>query len=240
MKRSSIIIVAGCLTALVLGLALAYPLLIINNPVTIKNGLGEQVVYAYFGTPSFDPNISGLYQNSSNPQHFAVNNNEGQIIANTAYDTQAVAYFIVLNVTNLSNQLARINTMFTLMGPSISATSAGAVEAPNPLVTDSRTVSAYPGWDNVLSQNTSRLIYLSGIIGALNSSYSSINSNMWIYTQVHGTSYEHDNVAINGVDYEQLPFQSFGQDHLYNNLVGENQTLIFLNEFDVSVGRLVQ
>ena len=35
-------------------------------------------------------------------------------------------------------------------------------------------------------------------------------------------------------------FKLLVEDHLYNNLLGENQTLIFLNEFDVSVGRLIQ
>ena len=101
-------------------------------------------------------------------------------------------------------------------------------------------VSAYPGWDNVLDANSSRLIYLSGIVGALNSSNNSLYNSIWIYAQIHGSSYKHDNVAIDGVNYEQLPLQTFGQDHLYNNLLGENQTLIFLNEFDVSVGRLIQ
>ena len=134
MKRSSIIIVAGCLTALLLGLALAYPLLITNIPVTIKNGLGLQVVYAYFGTPNFDPNTVGLYRNYTNPQQFLTNSNEGQIIGNVAYNTSVISYFIILNVTNSANQLARINNIETLMGP---------VHFRNPW-RSSRSVKSYP------------------------------------------------------------------------------------------------
>ena len=220
-------------------MALAYPLLITNTPVTLKDGLGVQVVYSYFGTPRFDPHIIGLYQNYSNPQHFVANNNEGGIIGNSVYDSNVVSYFIVLNITNVSNQLARIYDIEILMGSSISASS-GGVEAPNPILRDSRVVSAYPGWDNIWTEESSRLIYLSGIIGTPNATYSSLKNNIWTYLQIHGSSYENENVAINGVDYEQIPFQTFGQDHLYNNLVGDNQTLIFLNEFDVSVGRPLQ
>ncbi len=75
-------------------------------------------------------------------------------------------------------------------------------------------------------------------MGALNSSYTSINSNIWIHVEVNGATY--GDAPIIGVCYKQLPLETFGQDHLYNDLLGENQTLIFLNEFDVSVGRLLQ
>jgi len=241
-RRTSIIVAAGCLTALILGLVLAYPLLVTNTPVTLKNGLDVKVVYAYFGTPSFDPNITGLYQNYTSSQQFVTNNNEGQIIGDTVYNTHAVSYFIVLNITNLSNMQASLFDIRTLVGPSITESDffGGAVAASNPILNDYRQLSPSSGWNNMWIVNDSRLIYLSGIIGALNSTYSSLNSNIWIYAQVHGSSYENGNVAINGVDYKQMPFQTFGEDHLYNNLVGENQTLIFLNEFDVSLGRPLQ
>ena len=153
----------------------------------------------------------GLYRNYTNPQQFLTNSNEGQIIGNVAYNTSAISYFIILNVTNSANQLARINNIETLMGPYISEIPGGAVEASNPILSDSRMVSAYPGWDNVLDANSSRLIYLSGIVGALNSSNNSLYNSIWIYAQIHGSSYKHDNVAIDGVNYEQLPLQTFGR-----------------------------
>ena len=243
MKRTSIIIAAGCLIALALGLALAYPLVIMDKSVTPKPYLKVDVVYAYFGIPNFDPNIIGLYSNYSNPQHYITENTNGRISANAIYDTDVLSYFIVLNVTNLSIKEAYVNSIETLVGPSISASTNGTgfgVGATNPLLSDSRSVSAYPGWQNFLASNMSRLIYLSGIIGAINSSYSAIQDKVWVYAQIHGSSYSDENTPIYGVAYEQLPLQTFGQDHLYNNLVGENQTLIFLNEFDVSVGRLTK
>jgi hypothetical protein len=230
-KRSLIIIVAGCLTALVLGLALAYPLLVMNLPVTKKADLGVEVVYAYFGTPYVDPNVSGLWRNYSIPQE-TVN------VGGTRWglDVNVVSYFLVLNITNNSNQPAYITTFDTIVGPSISADPNGIISAGNPVLTDYRHVNYYPGWDQIWSANASRLIYLSGIVGVHDLSYSTLNSTgIWIHAKVEGHSYE-ENVQLFGVDYRRIPLQTFGQAHLYNNLIGENQTLIFYNGLDVSVG----
>jgi hypothetical protein len=237
-------IAAGCLIALALGLALAYPLLIVNKPVTTKADLAVNVVYAYFGASNFNPNITGLYINYTNlQQHYATENTNGMISGNAVYDTDIVSYFIVLNVTNLSSKETYINSIETLVGPSVSASTNGTgfvVGATNPLLSDTKVVSGYAGWNNIWEPNISRLIYLSGIIGSLNTSYSLIQNHIWAYVQINGHIYDSANTPVNGVYYEQLPLQTFGQEHLYNNLVGENQTLIFLNEFDVSVGRLLQ
>jgi hypothetical protein len=221
--------VAGCLTALVLGLALAYPLLVFNMPVK-KEDLGVDVVYAYFGSPYLDENISGLWRNYSIPQEIVdVGGNRWGL------DVNAVSYFIVLNTTNYSNKPAYITNFEAFAGPSISADSNG-VSATNPLLTDYRHVDYYPGWDNIWSANASRLIYLSGIVGVHDLAYSALNStSIWIYAQVQGHSYE-ENVQLFGVDYKRIPLQTFGQSHLYNNLIGENQTLIFYSGLDVSVG----
>jgi hypothetical protein len=223
--------VAGCLTALVLGLALAYPLLVMNMPATKKADLDVDVVYAYFGSPYLDANVSGLWRNYSIPQE-VIN------VGGTPYglDVNVVAYFIVLNITNHSNQPAYITNFDTIVGPSISVEPNGIINAPNPILSDSRHVDYYPGWDNIWSANASRLIYLSGIVGVHDLVYSSLNSTgIWIHAQVEGHSYE-ENVQPFGVDYKRIPLQTFGQAHLYNNLVGENQTLIFYNELDVSIG----
>jgi len=231
-KRSSIIIVAGCLAALVLGLALAYPLLVMNMPVSKKADLGVDVVYAYFGSPYLDANISGLWRNYSIP-HEVVN------VGGTPYelDVNVISYFIVLNITNHSNQPAYITNFDTIVGPSISVDSNGVIRADNSILTDSRQISYYPGWDNIWSANDSRLIYLSGVIGVHDIVYSSLtDTSIWIHAQVEGQSYGEENVHPFGVDYKQISLQTFDQAHLYNNLISENQTLIFYNGMDVSIG----
>jgi hypothetical protein len=216
---------------LVLGLVLAYPLLVMNMPVTKKADLGVDVVYAYFGSPYLDPNVSGLWRNYSIPQEIVdVGGNRWGL------DVNVVSYFLVLNITNNSNQPAYITNFDTIVGPSISADPNGIISAPNAILTDYRHVDYYPGWDQILSANASRLIYLSGIVGVHDLSYSALNSTgIWIHAQVEGHSYE-ENVQPFGVDYKRIPLQTFGKAHLYNNLIGENQTLIFYNELDVSVG----
>lgn len=203
-----------------------------NMPATKKADLGVDVVYACFGSPYLDANISGLWRNYSIPQE-VVN------VGGTHYglDVNVVSYFIVLNITNNSNQLAYITNFDTIVGPSISANSNGVLSAITPILTDHRHVDYYPGWDNIWSANASRLIYLSGIVGVHDLVYSSLNSTgIWIHAQVEGRFYGEENVYPFGVDYKRIPLQTFGQAHLYNNLVGENQTLIFYNELDVSIG----
>jgi hypothetical protein len=202
-----------------------------NMPVTKKADLGVDVVYAYFGSPYLDPNVSGLWRNYSIPQEIVdVGGNRWGL------DVNVVSYFLVLNITNNSNQPAYITNFDTIVGPSISADPNGIISAPNAILTDYRHVDYYPGWDQILSANASRLIYLSGIVGVHDLSYSALNSTgIWIHAQVEGHSYE-ENVQPFGVDYKRIPLQTFGKAHLYNNLIGENQTLIFYNELDVSVG----
>jgi hypothetical protein len=224
--------VAGCLTALVLGLALAYPLLVMNMPATKKADLDVDMVYAYFGSPYLDANISGLWRNYSIPQE-VVN------VGGTPYglDVNVISYFTVLNITNNSNQPAYITNFDTIIGSSISVEPDGIINAPNSIVMDSRHIDYYPGWDNIWSANTSSLIYLSGIVGVHDLAYNSLNdTSIWIHAQVEGRFYGEENVYPFGVDYKQIPLQTFGQAHLYNNLVGENQTLIFYSELDVSIG----
>jgi hypothetical protein len=230
-KRSSIIIVACCLTALVLGLVLAYPLLVMNMPVTKRADLGVDVVYAYFGSPSLDANVSGLWRNYGMPQEIVdVGGNRWGL------DVNVVSYFIVLNVTNNSNQPVYITNFDTTIGPSIFVDPNGIISAPNAILTDYRHVDYYPGWDNIWSANTSRLIYLSGVVGVHDNVYGSLNNAVEIIAQVGGHYYEEEHVYPYGKDYKQLPLQTFGEAHLYNNLIGENQTLVFYNGLDVSVG----
>ena len=206
-----------------------------NIPASKKADLGVNVVYAYFESRQSDPNISGLWRNYSNPTEI-VN------VGGTPYklDVNVVSYFIVLNITNNANQPAYITNFDTIVGPSISVDSNGAIRAENSLLTDSRHILYYPGWDNIWSANASRLIYLSGIIGVHDFVYESLNNtSIWIHEQVEGQSYGDRNVLPFGIDYKLLPLQSFGEGHLYNNLIGENQTLIFYNGLDVSIGMRV-
>jgi hypothetical protein len=101
---------------------------------------------------------------------------------------------------------------------------------------DYKDVDYYPGWSNIWSENTSRLIFLSGIVGVHDLVYSDLNGSLWIHVKVGGRPYGEENVHAFGVDYKEIPLQAFGEAHLYNNLIGEDQTLIFYNGLDVSVG----
>ena len=167
--------------ALVLGLALAYPLLVSDFPATRKVDLGVDVVYAYFGRPYLDPNITGLWRN-----YTLQNEVVGINGVRYGFDFNVVSYLIVLNVTNLSNDEAGITSFQLIVGPQISVGTGGNVQAGNAVVNDYRNVEYYPGWGNIWSAKTSRLIFLSGVIGVHDISYSSLNSSIDMFARVDG------------------------------------------------------
>jgi hypothetical protein len=232
LKRGSIIIVTGCLVALAMGLALAFPLLAMNLPTTRKESLIVDAVYAYFEIPSLDQKISGLWRNYSIPQEIVD-------IGGTHFglDVSVVPYFIVLNVTNNSTAPIYVTNFDLTVGPSIFVGPNGIVSVPHLIIGDYRHVDYLPGWDNIWSANASRLIYLSGIQGVHDIAYKSLDiGNLEILASVEGHVISEDNVAAFGKDYKQIQLQTLDQARLYNRLVGENQTLIFYHEMDVSVG----
>ena len=224
--------VAGCLAALVLGLTLAYPLLISEMPITKKLDLDVKVVYAYIGNPNLNANITGLWRNYTIPNEVAETDG-GRI----GYDVHTVSYFVVLNVTNPSNSLARITTFNLIAGPQISLFENGGISAGIPILTDSRSnVDANLGFDPLWNANESRLVYLSGFEGVHDVAYESLDSgSIYVYAYSQGQSY-HEGAFCSGTFLEKFQFQDFGGNYLYNNLVNDNQVLIFYNNMEVYIG----
>src|SRR5665648_446329 len=105
MKRGLIITVAGCLVALVLGLAVAYPLFVSSFPSLSKLNLSVDVSYAFVQPIGSNSNLTGLWWNESVVE---VNYNGGVPGGTIKADGLVVSYLIVLNVTNNSNEAARI------------------------------------------------------------------------------------------------------------------------------------
>ena len=203
-----------------------------NLPVTRKESLIVDVVYAYFGTPSSDENISGLWRNYSIPQEIV---DVGG--AHFALDVNVVPYFIVLNVTNNSSAPVYVTNFDISVGPSIDVGPNGVISVPYLIISDFRHVDYLPGWDNIWGANASRLIYLSGIEGVHDIAYKSLDrGTLEVFATVEGHVIVEENVLAFGEDYKQIQLQTLDHARLYNTLVGENQTLIFYNEMDVSVG----
>jgi len=86
-------VILGSTIALMLGIAATSPILVPNLALTTKIKLDVDVVYAYFGVQEFNSQITGLWRNSSNIYE---------------YDLHFVSYFIVLNITDLSDKPAII------------------------------------------------------------------------------------------------------------------------------------
>src|SRR3989337_322203 len=109
MNRNAIIILAGSLTALVLGIAVAYPLLVSDFPSLSKVDLSVDVAYAYVEPVESNSNLTGLWWNNSVVEI----NHGGAVQANGL----VFSYLVVLNVTNLSNESALIRSFDVMVGP---------------------------------------------------------------------------------------------------------------------------
>lgn len=234
MKRHILIIVAGCLAALIIGLALAYPLLTSEMPITKKLDLYVDVVYAYIGNPNLNANVTGLWRNYSTP-HGAVDTNGGRF----GFDVHAVSFLVILNITNPSNQLARVTNFKLIAGPQISLTGTnGGVSAGNPILTYSRNNVDVDdiGFEALWQANQSRLVCLTGFAGVHDVAYEALNSGaIYVYANADGNSFD-SSAWCSGNFLEKLPFQDFEGNYLYNNLLNDNQMLVFYGSMDVTVG----
>jgi hypothetical protein len=183
------------------------------------------------GSPNVGVSISGLWRNYSLSNE-VVNVNGSR----WGFDVNVVSYLLVLNVTNHSNDEAYITSFQLIVGPQISTGEGGSVQTGNAFVNDYRNVEYYPGWGNIRGANTSRLIFLSGVIGVHDISYISLNSSIDLFARVDGQAWGGEKAQFVGYDLKQVKIDPFGGTYLYNNLIKGNQTLIFYNGFDVSVG----
>lgn len=223
-------IVLGSIIALTLGIAAASPILVPNLALTAKIQMEVNVVYAYFGVQDFNSQITGLWRNSSIYE----------------YDLHFVSYFIVLNITNLSDKLAIIEEFeasaaqeilvrngTSIIGSerlretmSVSPSNVGfSVSMENRIVTDFRDVSRYyPGWSQYLSSKTSRLIALTGIVEVSNiAAYDALRSGtIYLFGRAKGRPYG-EGTSSTAFCLKHVQLQGIGKDLLYNVAISENQ-----------------
>ena len=127
MKRGLIIAVAGCLIALVLGIAVAYPLFVSSFPSLSKLELSVDVGYALIQPIGFNSNLTGLWWNENVVD---VNYSGGLPGGTVKADGIVVSYLVVLNVTNNSDEATRITNFDVIVGPQISVGDGGSLLDP--------------------------------------------------------------------------------------------------------------
>jgi len=228
-------IIIGSLLALILGLAVAYPLLVANLPSLSKPDFGVDFAYAYIEPLKSVSNLTGLYWNNS---VVGIQYSGGLPSGALQADSLVVSYLVVLNITNYSEDSARIKDFDIMVGPQISVGSGGSVSAGNTVLTDSRHLTYYPAWNEVWSPHSSRLIGLSGVTGVHEIPYASLNdSAVYLYGVAEG-QVAHSNGGQSASNYslKEVHFQTVGDGYLYNNVINENQILLFYQGLDVSVG----
>ena len=234
MKGRTMIIVSS-LAALFLGFVVAYPLLISNLPSLSKVDFGVDVAYTYIEPLKTDSNLTGLYWNNSVVE---TQYSGGLLSGAVEADGLVVSYFVVLNITNYSDDSASIKNFDIAIGPQISAGSDGGIIAQNLVLTDSRYLTYYPGWDEVWSPHSSRLIGLSGVTGVHEIPYASLNSGLvYLYGSAEGqVASSNGGQSAESYSLKQVQLQSVGNGFVYNTLINENQILLFYQGLDVSIG----
>jgi hypothetical protein len=228
-------VVAGSLIALVLGLAVAYPLFTSSFPSFSKLDLKVDVGYVYIQPLNANSEPTGLWWNNSVVD---VSYSGGLPGGATKADGLVVSYLIVLNVTNNSNEPARIRNFKVIVGPQISVGEGGSVLAGNPLLTDSRHYTFLSINDNeIWDAHSSRLIGLSAVTGVHEGPFDSLNgSSIYLYGSAEGqVAYGNPGQDAVGYSLKQVSLQSLGNAYLYNTLITENQILLFYSGLTMSI-----
>jgi len=234
----------GSILALLMGVGVASPLLILNLgtispiPTGIKPEIQVDVVYAYFDILSTNQNITGLWRNYSTP----------------AEDPPIVEYLFVLNLTNYSNYTVEIpvlgvkaQTGFDLYyypDPIPENQSILPTILPNYSILseyryfdDSFNLVTF---DNTMKPKQSRLIGLSGIqtVRSIKAFEAMKTGKIVLIAQtgamINGSSRNSSGIVDN---VKQVQFEIFENEYLYNILVLENQRMKIsnANEMDVTI-----
>jgi hypothetical protein len=231
MNRNAIIILAGSIAALVLGITVAYPMLISEFPYLSKADLNVDVMYAYIAPLGSDSNQTGLWWNGS-----IVEMNLGSSGSAVKADGLIVSYLVVLNVTNNSNETVRMKGFEVMVGPQISVDDNGLRSAVNPIITDSRHFSYITiETDDIWLPQSWKLIGLFGVAGVHEIPYSSLDGAVFLYGYIEGQIAYSESYLNTDYSLKQVQFQSVEDAYLYNDLLNENQILLFYQGLEVLV-----
>lgn len=236
--RTSLKLMLGSILALMLGLAVASPILVRNLELGGTVKIKVDVVYAYFVIQDFNRNITGLWRNLTDPFES---------------EFHVISYLIVLNVTNHSDGLATIGEFQVSAAEEIlvrngtntigseelarasnqSATRNGqpiplgfGVEMKNTIVMDYRDLSEYyPGWSQYWSPNSSRLIALSGMRSIPTIDYGALtNGTIYLYGEAKGQPFGGGSKS-SAFSLELVHLQRAGKEYLFNSLLSKDQLL---------------
>lgn len=236
--RTSLKLMFGSILALMLGLAVASPILVKNLELGGTVKVDVDVVYAYFVIQDFDRNITGLWRNLTDPFES---------------EFHVISYLIVLNVTNNSDGLATIgefeasaaeeilvrNGTSTIGSEKLARTSGQSairngqpislgfgVEMMNTIVMDYRDLSEYyPGWSQYWSPNSSRLIALSGMRNIPTIDYGALtNGTIYLYADVKGQPFGGSSKS-SAFSLKLVNLQRIDKEYLFNSLLSGDQLL---------------
>lgn len=215
-----------------IGLAVAYPLFNsnINTDPKYPNGRAQidlDVAYAYFSTQPVSENIESLYRNNKDPA--------------SIQDTIG-SFFVVLNITNYSNVSVIMNEFFISAAKEMNITytpNQGSAHITYPFFIyrqiENNQQNRFTSADDLTwKPYESRLVALSGITQFANRTLLETGT-FYIGGQVAGDVI--DGLSSQGGGSKLIHMERFGNEYLYNNLVGKNEMLrLYYSSSLVAVG----
>ncbi len=223
MNRKRVIIGAAGLIAVVIGILASYPLIVSDLPSLSRINLEVETAYVYI--QPIDSNVTGLFLNNSIVD---VNCSESLPSGTIKADGFMVSYIAVLNITNNSDDPVRITNFDFILGPSDH----------NPVISDLRHFSYLSQDAEIWSSHSSRYIGLSGITGVHEVAFSTLNNTIQVSSHIEGklANANAGGLAI-GSGIKQIQFEQTKAGYLYNDLLTEDQVLLFYSGLSVSIAK---
>jgi hypothetical protein len=214
--------------ALILGFAIAVPILLAYYKPASSVQIEVDVVYAYFSEQHFNQNITGLWTNSSDSSQRYL---------------QITSFFIVLNVTNLSDKMADLTFLDMMVGSNMhlfnitdprTGKNSTAVESTDTIV-HSNLAGIHTDWYQVWDPYQSRLIAFVGSVGEVDAITPLSSGFIYLYGSATGHPYD-GGMDTTGYSFKHVSLRAFGTEFLYNSVLSDNQRwLLNPNGIDVSI-----
>ena len=196
-----------------------------------KPNINVKIAYIYIGHPTINTNSAGFNYN----------------ISRSSSEYNLASYVIILKVTNNGDKMVSMTGFRGYIAEQITKNEIGlndsngnpaqgslggpSFEISNTIISDARTGLQTSGFSNILDAGQSRLISLTGMVSLSKFSEKHLENptvSIWgtVTAQIgyaNGQSAPQSQMAY---DLKLIAFQHNESDYLYNQLLGQNQTLV--------------
>lgn len=196
-----------------------------------KPNVHVKIAYIYIGHPTINTNSAGFNYN----------------ISRSSSEYNLASYVIILKVTNNGDKMVSMTGFRGYIAEQITKNEIGlndsngnpaqgslggpSFEISNTIISDARTGLQTSGFSNILDAGQSRLISLTGMVSLSKFSEKHLENptvSIWgtVTAQTGYANGQSESQSQMAYDLKLITFQHNESDYLYNQLLGQNQTLV--------------